>query len=205
MKHKLFTIPCSLLLVLTIFFTSCTKEGPIGPAGAAGPAGPAGPAGAAGPAGLPGAPGAPGTANVIYSAWLDVQFGLMVDTTGGKKDTIGTIATIPAPLLVDSILSKGEIKVYLNLGSAATPNVVPLPYFDPLYFRPRSLIINPDFSIGSIGLSSNLNASTFTNNGVKYFQYRYILIPGGKAAGRYANGIDWNDYTQVKKYLRLKD
>jgi hypothetical protein len=41
-------------------------------------------------------------------------------------------------------------------------------------------------------------------NGVKYQQYRYILIPGG-AEARKAAGIDWNDYKQVKAYLHLKD
>ncbi|MCW3110288.1 MAG: hypothetical protein JWQ09_4794 [Segetibacter sp.] len=205
MKMKLLNSSSILLLAITILFASCSKEGPAGAAGPAGAQGPAGPTGAAGAAGLPGAPGTTGTANVIYSAWLDVGYAPIKDTSStGVVDTVLWVAQIPAVQLVDSILNKGEIKVYFNLGSTANPDVVPLPYFDPIYFNP-ALIINPDFYIGEIDLSSTRNAGTVTNSGVKYGQYRYVLIPGGKAAGRYANGIDWNDYQQVKKYLRLND
>ncbi|MEJ7680561.1 MAG: hypothetical protein WKG06_22450 [Segetibacter sp.] len=67
------------------------------------------------------------------------------------------------------------------------------------------VLINPLFSTGLISLSSNVDASTVTENGKKYLQYRYVLIPGGTAAGRKPNGINWNNYEEVKKYLGLKD
>lgn len=198
MKHKLFTIPCSLLLALTIFFTSCTKEGPAGATGPAGPVGPAGPAGAAGAAGVPGAPGATGTANVIYSAWLDVTY------APANADSSAWIAQIAAPQLVDSILNKGEVKVYLNAGKDSTTKnlIVPLPVYDPFIVR---AIVNVYLSTQKITLVATDDVGTFTLQGAKYYQYRYILIPGGKAAGRYARGIDWNNYAEVKKYLNLKD
>lgn len=190
MKRNLFRTSYCLLLAIPLFFASCAKTGPAGPAG---PVGPAGPTGAAGPAGAPGAPGSPGTANVIYSSWLDVTF--------QGTDSTGWGAEIPAPQLVDSILNQGDVKVYLNLGSIDTSTVVPLPFT-----TFSGILINPFFSRGLISLVSNANAGTVTENGVKYLQYRYVLIPGGTAAGRMPNGgIDWNNYAEVKKYLGLKD
>ncbi|GEO10875.1 collagen-like triple helix repeat-containing protein [Segetibacter aerophilus] len=194
MKQKLLTIHCSLFLAIAILFASCSKEGP---AGATGPAGPAGPTGAPGAPGVPGAPGAPGTANVVYSAWLNVTF------TG--TDSTGYDATIPAPLLVDSILNRGEIRVYLNLGSDSTNAqfVVPLPMVD--FFLFNGLVtMSPYYSNKAIELASNANLSSRKIRNFNYLQYRYILIPGGKAA-RMESKINWDNYDEVKKYLRIPD
>lgn len=200
MKHKLAPFYCTVIFAIAILFTSCTKEGP---AGATGPAGPAGPTGAAGAPGVPGAPGtpgapgAPGTANVVYSAWLNVTF--------KGADSTGWEAEVPAPQLVDSILNRGEIKVYCNLGSDSTNAkfVVPLPMFD-LFLFGRLVTMNPYFSNQAITLISNVNLSSQKIRNFNYLQYRYILIPGGKAA-RLASGINWDKYDEVKKYLRLND
>jgi hypothetical protein len=196
MKHRLFTIPCIFLLMITLFVTSCTKEGPAGATGPAGPAGPAGPTGAAGVPGAAGTPGAPGTANVIYSPWLDVAF-------TPNTDSSAWTAQINAPLMVDSILNKGEVKVYLNAGKDSTTRnlIVSLPIFDVFL---TGEIINVYFQTQRIILAATGDVGTFTSGGAKYFQYRYVLIPGGKAA-RMASGIDWSKYDQVKKYLRLPD
>lgn len=197
-----FKTPFYLLLALPLFFASCTKEGPAGPAG---PQGPAGPTGAAGAAGAQGAQGEPGAANVIYSDWLDVTFSPQTDTTGGRLDTLGWSAEIPAPQLVDSILNKGVVKVYLNLGNSdsASAVVVALPFI-----TSDGALINPFYFPGTIALDANIDASTYTDpsDSKKYLQYRYILIPGGTAAGRKPNvGIHWDNYAEVKKYLGLKD
>jgi len=203
MKLKIFAIPYCLVIAAIVIFTSC-KKGDTGPAGAAGAAGPQGPAGPAGAAGAAGAQGAPGTANVIYSAWLDVAYGYNID---GNGDTLGFAAEIPAPKLVDSILTKGEIKVYMNFSTAADPDIVPMPIFDPIYFSP-ALVINPDYLLNTILLSSNYNVGTGTTGaGVKVRQYRYILIPGGTAGRPAAGGktVDWNNYKEVQQYLGLKD
>lgn len=199
MKLK-FSTPFNLLIVLSILFVSCAKTGPTGPAG---PVGPAGPTGAAGAPGAPGAQGNPGTANVIYSAWLDVTFKPLDTATNpntGKLDTISYSVDIPAPQLVDSIMNKGDVKVYLNLGSVDTATIVALPFT-----TFNGILINPYFSLGTISLIANADASTVTDAGKKYLQYRYVIIPGGTAAGRKPNGINWNNYAEVKKYLGLKD
>ena len=186
MNFKLFTIPCSFLLVITLFFAACTKEGPAGPAGPAGPQGNQGPAGPQGPA---------GTANVFYSNWLDVTFRPNTDSSEWS-------AQINASRLVDSILQRGEVRVYLNLGTSAAPNVLPLP-LDALWW---GAIITPSFEVGKITLYASGNVSTRLNtSNQKILQYRYIIIPGGTAAGGRFAKINWNNYEEVKAFLGLKD
>ena len=200
MKQKILSILPILLLAIAVIISSCSKTGPAGPAGATGATGPQGPGGSNGPA------GPAGTANVIYSQWLTVPF--LPDTVhnGAAIDTLGFYTDITATKLDSTILATGEIKVYLNLGSASNPFVVPLPYID-VY---SGVSITPTFSVQDIFLYSNADASTVTQGGVTYLQYRYILIPGGTTAMPVGvNGIkktiNWNDYNEVKAYLGLKD
>ncbi|MEO6550315.1 MAG: hypothetical protein ABIN94_20085 [Ferruginibacter sp.] len=196
MKLKLFSIPCLLILSIALLTASCTKEGTAGATGPAGPAGPAGANGANGPAGVPGATGPAGTANVIYSDWLNVTF------TG--TDSTGWFGQIPAPKLVDSILNKGEIKVYLNIGSDSLNSqvVLPLPISNILVDND---VINPFFQLQLIRIVSYLDESSFKVRNYNYWQYRYILIPGGTKSGRGVRPVDWNNYKEVKAYLGLKD
>jgi hypothetical protein len=167
------------------------KEGPAGPTGPTGPAGPQGPSGPAGPAGQT------GTANVIYSDWLDVPFQVVKNSAG---DTLSWQGIITATKLDANILSKGEIKVYVNLNTAASPTVVALP-IDPFLW---GIILSPVYQIGKITIVGDDDYGTFTDQGSKYFQYRYILIPGGTTA-RTSNAVNWNDYKSVQAYLGLKD
>jgi len=188
-----------ILFAITILIASC-KKGDTGPAGAAGPAGPQGPAGANGANGAAGAQGAPGTANVIYSNWLDVTF------DPAAPDSSVWAAEITAPKLVDSIINRGEIKVYWNIGSDSTNAqfVTSLPVID-LFLFGGLISVNPYYSPGSILLVSNADISSFVDNGNNYFQFRYVLIPGGVNAGRGTKTIDWNNYNEVKAYLGWKD
>jgi hypothetical protein len=202
MRLKFLAIPCILFLAITVILAGCGKDGATGPAGPAGPAGPQGTPGAGGAAGANGAQGAPGSANVIYSPWLNVTF---VPNT----DSSVWVADINAPKLVDSILNKGEIKVYWNIGSdsATAQFITPLPITD--FFLSGSTIVTVStfYSPQSILLVSNLDLGSFVDNGNNYSQFRYILIPGG-TAGRSAVGgktVDWNNYNEVKAYLGLKD
>ncbi len=199
MKKTSLTMPSVLLLAVVLFFSYCKKgdTGPAGPAGAAGPAGPAGPAGANG---AQGPKGDTGTANVIYSAWLDVAFVAVTDTVAGVVDTLGYDAEIPAPKLTDAILNRGEIKVYLNAGTPTDLAVFPLPYFN----INSLLSINAFFVPGFILVSSNADASTVTISGQKTLQYRYILIPGS-VPGQKAPKVNWNNYSEVEAYLGLKN
>jgi len=186
-------IGIAFFMVAMVLFNSCSKTGPAGTTGSTGPAGPTGAAGTAGPGG---APGAPGTANVIYSDWLDVGYGIdtIIQKATGKDTTYFTI--INAPKLTIDILTKGEIKVYWNLNSAANPFIIPIPLNDSIN------VISPFFYLSNIELDANRNFSSGTIGTVKVRQYRYILIPGGVPA---RSTINWNDYNDVKKQLKLPD
>jgi hypothetical protein len=197
MKFSAFSIPSAFLVATMLIFTACEKEGPAGPAGPAGAQGPAGPTGPTGPT------GPAGTANVFYSSWLDVTFTPEVD----EGDTTGWVAQIPAPRLVDSVLGAGDVKVYLNLNTAADPSIVPLP-LDAFVF---GVILTPIYEIGQITLFASDDVSTRTANNEKSLQYRYVVIPGGTAASPQGLGgvskpkINWNNYAEVQRYLGLKD
>jgi hypothetical protein len=201
MKQKILAFPCILLVAVTMIIASCSK-GPAGPAGATGTTGATG---SNGTTGATGATGTTGTANVIYSKWLDLTF-----TT---TDSVVWEAQITAPLLTDTILNTGAIKVYFNAGSDSTNSqiVLTLPVTDPFLFN-VPVTINPYFTPQLIVLLADNDVSSFTDaNGNHNFQYRYILIPGGVSTGLPAsiNGqkksIDWNNYNEVKAYLGLKD
>ena len=136
-----------VLFAITLLLSNCGKkgdpgaEGPAGQNGAAGPAGPAGPKGDA------------GTANVIYSDWLDVAF--LPDTVhnGSAIDTIGFYSNITVSKLDIDMLSKGEMKVYINTNSADDPTIFALPYFD-VY---TNISITPTFFLQTIELYSNID------------------------------------------------
>jgi hypothetical protein len=182
-----------ILFATTLFLANCGKKGDPGAQG------PAGQNGAPGPAGPQGPKGDAGTANVIYSDWLDVAF--LPDTVhnGNTIDTIGFYSNITVSKLDIDMLSKGEMKVYVNLNSATDPAISALPYFD-VY---TNISISPTFLLQTINLYSNIDPSSVTENGTKYLQYRYILIPGGTKATR--KMVDLNNYNEVKKFYGLRD
>jgi len=200
MKAKSSLTLLASLVLITFIFTQCQK-GDVGPAG---PAGPTGSAAAAGSPGATGPKGDTGTANVIYSPWLDVTYNGL-DTVHNNDGTIDTVlwgASITANKLTQPILDRGEIKVYMNWGTLTNPDIAPLPILDPFF---TGLIINPEFLLQKIDLYSNFNASTVTQGGQKYLQYRYILIPGSVAGRLSKPAINWNNYNEVKAYLGLTD
>jgi hypothetical protein len=185
-----------MLITMTVLFIACSKEGPAGAKGDTGAAGPAGPAGPNGPK------GDSGVANVTYSAWLDVGYAPDTIHTGAIIDTIGWFSGINAPKITNDILNRGVVKVFLNANTPAQPAVLPLPLTD-LVGLTGVLNIHTIFSLGTVNLYATDNASTFTiTGGIKVWQYRYVIIPGGVAA---RSAIDWNNYESVKKYLGIKD
>jgi hypothetical protein len=162
--------------------TSCQKEGKTGPVG---------PAGTTGPAGSQGPKGDTGVANVIYSQWLDVAFVPNTDSSNWN-------AVIPAPKLTNEILNQGEIKVYVNFNTPADPIVFPLPYIN------GGVIISPLFFKDTIALLSTVDASTLIDPAGKFFQYRYVLIPGAVLAMK-PDHVNLDNYLELKKYLKLEN
>jgi hypothetical protein len=182
MKH-VFSISCAALLSLVLLATGCKKgdEGPAGPAGPAGPNGPQGPKGDT------------GVANVIYSGWLDATYDAVTNQAG---DTLYYYEEdIPAPKLTSQMLNTGELKVYMNAGTAAQPFIIALPF---------GYEIIPFFEVGNIYLQAADDYSTFIPTGTtaKRNQYRYVLIPGGVPA---RSGLDLNDYAKVKEAFKIPD
>ncbi|MDJ1497214.1 hypothetical protein QNI19_30025 [Cytophagaceae bacterium DM2B3-1] len=134
--------------------------------------------------------------SVIYSDWLDVKF--EADKDGDK--ILGYYAGLQAPKITDELLTSGEVKVYINLSTAADPVIVPLPYIGT-----NGTIINFNAQKQAIEFYSNIDVSTYVkNDGGKYLQYRYILMPGTEAA-RKSQSINWNKYAEVKSALNLPD
>jgi hypothetical protein len=178
----------SCLLAASLLIGAC-KKGDPGPQGEKGDKGDAG---ATGATGATGSKGEAGTANVLYSDWLDVGF---------AQDPNGVFFTqIEEDKLTEDILSKGEIKVYINAGTVAEKVVFALPLLS------GTLQITPVYAPGVIELDATKNVSTVVNTqtGEKSRQYRYVLIPGG-AHVRMNKQINWNNYEEVKTYLGLKD
>ncbi|MCS3799648.1 hypothetical protein [Niastella sp. OAS944] len=190
MKHMFLRSSYVLVFTAALLFTAC-KKGDTGPAGEKGDAGEKGATGATG------ATGKNGSANVIYSPWIDVTFNAVDTSFEG---------VIEAPKIVDSIVQKGEVKVYWNINTPAAPTIVALPYADNgLIFRLKDFLIFPIIQSGSIFLESTYNVSSRTdpNTNEKIFQYRYVIIPGGVSAR--TSTVNWDDYNAVKAYLGLKD
>lgn len=174
------------LFSVMIGITSCGKDGDTGPAGTTGEKGPKGDKGDKGDA------GEPGTANVIYSGWLDTQFSY--DTSSAEF-----FWGVDVPQIDAALLSTGFVKVYFNLYTPDQPNVASIPYVDGATYI-RDVIVE-----GGILLLSNYNVSTMQDaSGVKRYQVRYVIVPGGVAA-RTAKNIDWSNYAEVQAHLGLKN
>lgn len=159
--------------------TACRKEGPQGPAGIQGEQGEQGETGAQGPAGPK---GATGTANVIYSAWLDIDLksGIYAGTYYAK---------ISAPKLTQALFDKGILKVYVRHNTMEWE--IPNPNFRDLYLR---------FSVGFVEFFSPQDWDA--NSG---YQYRYILVPGGTAARRSAPEVDYSNYRAVCRFYGISE
>jgi hypothetical protein len=148
-----------------------------------------------------GAKGDTGTANVMFSGWQDVVFSPATNTAG---DTVAFTATITASKITKAILDSGTVKVYVNVGTPASPLVFALPITD--YYALAGIEnINVYFSLGKINMYATGDAGSFTDSGNKYYQYRYVIIPGGVRIPNGRSAVNWNDYNAVKDYLHLED
>jgi hypothetical protein len=170
----------SLLLLAIVFIAvNCTKEGPEGPAGATGPQGPAGNSGGAG---TPGATGPAGTANVIYSSWLAASPWADTLTNG----ITSAIYRRTAPGVTQAIIDNGVVLVYAQLvgGNGSTQQ---LPY---TVVSASSVQFYHLLYLGKVQiLASALNGTAYPGASASTSNtFRYVIIPGGVAGGRLANG-----------------
>ncbi len=150
------------VLAAMLLMVNCTKEGPQGPQGNAGPEGPQGPVGAP---------------NVIYSGWLSFQ--------QAERDTLidGTnlkVNHIPAAQLNQAIIDNGIVLAYMRFGTT----VLKLPYTSRAGARPNTVSFVPRPNVLYITRFTHDNVTPYLGFGS--VQFRYVLVPGGVTAGRYA-------------------
>lgn len=186
MKTKFnFIRKTGIILLSATLFAACSKTGPAGPTGPQGATGAQGPAGANGTNGTNGATGATGpqgpagTANVIYSAWIAMDPNVRDTTIDGSNLKV---TDIPAPGLTQAIITQGAILVYFMYAGSS---VFPLPYTSYAGGKANTLNFIPMPGIIFI------TRFTFDNSASIAFgalSFRYILIPGGVADGRMAQG-----------------
>ena len=195
----------SLLLLATSFiFVNCTKEGPEGPVGATGAQGPVGntgatgaagaqgPTGVIGPVGPQGPQGPVGSANVIYSAWfqLNLTSATPFDTTVHLKGFV-TRAYLAAPSLTQAILDNGIVLSYFRI-TDPTVATYPLPY-NFSFGGPGAPNSYEMSSISTVGKLIFICANTSNNTTVLTLNgrsFRYVIIPGAVAGGRGAGPIE---------------
>jgi len=170
----------TFFLLPVLLLVSC-KKGDTGPAGEKGPAGATGDA------------GPKGTANVIYSAWAySTTFrDSLIDNSNMK------VANVAAPQIVDSILARGTVLVYLSFSQGTY--ILPYTNYAGNKLNTISYLPMPGKVLitrfthdnsGSIGLPATLT-------------YRYIIIPGGIAGRQAAVNYSEMTYQQVCDYLHI--
>lgn len=136
-------------------------------------------------------------ANVYYSPWMSLDTGWYYsDATQTSWYRIVRDSKIDS-----SMISTGDLHVYWNVNTVASPVVYNVPYvIDTFYIRPY-------FARGGFLLESNVNdAISDPSTGTGY--YRYVLVKGSVKTGARTTGgspVDWSDYSAVKAYLNIKD
>jgi len=188
---KLFS---TFITVLTVgsLLSGCGKDGSIGPAG---PQGPQGPQGVAGAAGAQGGTGQTGSANVIYSPWITLPKGVLVENLW--------YFDIPIPQLTQDHVNNGVLMAYI--GDTGESFALPFTEGDPKgqgtsWFvnwhanqKKMTLNVRP---IGTI-------PPTWASLSV-LVKIRYIIIPGSIKTS-ISPKVNLNDYNEVKNYFKLSN
>ncbi|WP_295120841.1 hypothetical protein [uncultured Chitinophaga sp.] len=118
----------------------------------------------------------------------------------GRIDTVGYYSLIDVPKLTLSLVSTADVKMYFNSNHANDPVIKPMPYISGM----SGIYVDFTAYAQKIELYSNVDMGTVMYNGIIYYQYRYMIVPGNTTA-RSAAPVDWSDYAAVKAYLGLKD
>lgn len=220
---------CQLLLTLvlifslSVFFQSCSKEGPVGPEGPAGVAGPQGTPGAQGATGTQGATGAKGdqgNANVISNTVTltnaNYQNNYWTITTGSSSSLgVGAkYASVSVTAITTAIFNTGTVLVYLKVPNGLTSDLTAwslLPFslksFDGSYF----ISLKCNYEIGKLNIyylyEQTNSAATIPyifSAIVPDYTFKYIVIAG--ITGRYMKPpVDYNDYSAVCKYYGIPE
>jgi hypothetical protein len=140
--------------------------------------------------------GTPGTIEVQYSGW---------NYTTSIRDssinsTIITLEDLSAPGLTQAIIDEGIVKVYVNY----VVGIYPLPY---IRHGAATSYITTSFLLQSGRIIITHLTTNDDHQGPIFLaaaEYRYVLIPGGKALAL-KNHVDLSNYEAVRKFYRIKD
>ena len=190
-------IKYTAILFVSVLIFSCEGED-----GAVGPQGEPGIQGEQGPQGDQGEQGETGTANVIYSDWIPNGFA----TGGGLNQKIFTLASQQEITDMGINLDTSVVMVYARgegVLAAVGLEVVPLPYENRSENQLYTYSLN-DGRIRALGVVIGGGDNDFD-----FFEdYRYVIIPGGQAAGQAGakSAIDYKSmsYKEVAALLDIK-
>ncbi|MEK6152465.1 hypothetical protein WIW50_04370 [Flavobacteriaceae bacterium 3-367] len=202
----------SLLFIVSVLM-ACSKDGEdgtIGPQGPQGDQGPAGPAGAPGEQGTQGEQGPqgeqgdPGTANVMYSDWVDTEFGNAIAASSASF-------TIAAPEIDANMLNFGTVLVFARrLEVLPGPTIEISVYQLPIVFgagRQQSYFFTAT-NDNEIVITVHANEEgENVGDGSFLEQYRYVLIPGGVSTNKSLSAEDYGkmSYEEIKALFDLQD
>jgi len=165
---KFFT---SILCILTLVLTSCSKDGDVGPQGVQGDAG---------QDGVDGIDGEDGNANIMYSDWFTVS---STDWSGIGGPRITFVKS--APEITQRILDTGVILVYHRFEGKTRQ----LPYT----FIAGGLNLSYFIELDTLNIEG-FNLSSANVGIVLPFEFRYIILPAGVSiSGK--GGIDFTKMT----------
>jgi hypothetical protein len=130
--------------------------------------------------GAVGLQGETGTANVIYSDWATTPF-----TNSGSFWK----SNINAPKITQEIIDKGNVLVYVKLGTQVLP----------LSYAKGSSYALFGYSLSHIDIE--------TNSDYSIFPFRYIIIPGGVSVSAKTSQLNYKvmSYSEVCKQLNISE
>lgn len=174
-------------LAMGSILSGCGKDGDIGPQGPVGPQGATGAPGATGPT------GATGSANVIYSPWITLPKGELIDNLW--------YFDIPVTQLTPDIVNNGVVLTYI--GAPNTSFALPfteanskgegVSYFTSVHANEKKITLH----VRAVGTIPSNWASR-----VMAVQFRYVIIPGAVKTAINPN-VNLKDYNEVIKYFNI--
>ena len=178
------------IFALGTILSGCGKDGDMGPTGPQGPQGPNGTPGATGPQGPT---GATGSANVIYSPWINVPDGQLINDQW--------YFDIPAPQLTADLVNNGVLISYIGNQNVAFP----LPFVEgDTKGNGVSYFTNYDANQKKITLHVRYigqRPSDWASRKLAV-QFRYVFIPGAVKTSMNPN-VNLTDYNEVREYFNI--
>lgn len=148
------------ILAMGSILSSCGKDGDIGPAGPTGPQGANGTPGATGPTGPT---GATGSANVIYSPWITLPKGVLVDNLWYYD--------IAIPQLTSDMVNNGALIAYIGASNTTFP--LPFKVISSINVKYQDHFVN--LPLNAIDYIESKGNYLLCHSGDKVYKYRSTI------------------------------